>query len=205
VFAKGLVSAGVAAGRRAGHRGVVDRRGVDYGLYRGATLLKPNRRELAEATQMPVGRDEEIVAAARAANADSFIRTLPQGYESAVGERGVKLSGGQRQRIAIARAILKNPRILILDEATSALDSESEGLVQEALERLMANRTTFIIAHRLSTVKVANRIVALAGGRVIEQGTHDQLMALGGLYYRLYTLQYNRDTLAALPTGSVDV
>lgn len=141
--------------------------------------------------------DEEIVAAARAANADEFIRTLPGGYDSIVGERGLKLSGGQRQRVAIARAILKNSRILILDEATSALDSESEGLVQEALERLMHNRTTFIIAHRLSTVKVANRIVVLERGRVVEQGTHEQLMALGGLYYRLYSLQFNRDATVA--------
>lgn len=141
--------------------------------------------------------DEEIVAAARAANADEFIRALPGGYDSIVGERGLKLSGGQRQRVAIARAILKNSRILILDEATSALDSESEGLVQEALERLMQNRTTFIIAHRLSTVKVANRIVVLDRGRVVEQGTHEQLMALGGLYYRLYSLQFNRDATVA--------
>lgn len=141
--------------------------------------------------------DEEIVAAARAANADEFIRAMPGGYDSIVGERGLKLSGGQRQRVAIARAILKNSRILILDEATSALDSESEGLVQEALERLMQNRTTFIIAHRLSTVKIANRIVVLERGRVVEQGTHDELMALGGLYYRLYTLQFSRDATVA--------
>ena len=141
--------------------------------------------------------DEEIIAAARAANADEFIRALPGGYNSLVGERGLKLSGGQRQRVAIARAILKNSRILILDEATSALDSESEGLVQEALERLMQNRTTFIIAHRLSTVKVANRIVVLDRGCVVEQGTHEELMALGGLYYRLYNLQFNRDVTVA--------
>jgi subfamily B ATP-binding cassette protein MsbA len=144
--------------------------------------------------------DDELFAAARAANADRFIRALPQGYETPVGERGVKLSGGQRQRVAIARALLKDPRILILDEATSSLDSESEGLVQEALERLMQNRTTFIIAHRLSTVQVAHRIVALESGRVVEQGTHAQLMALRGLYYRLYTLQFHRDAAPA-PAG----
>ncbi|MDQ5852400.1 MAG: ABC transporter ATP-binding protein/permease [Chloroflexota bacterium] len=144
--------------------------------------------------------DEELFAAAQAANADRFIRALPQGYETPVGERGVKLSGGQRQRVAIARALLKDPRILILDEATSSLDSESEGLVQEALERLMQNRTTFIIAHRLSTVQVAHRIVALESGRVVERGTHAQLMALRGLYYRLYTLQFHRDAAPA-PAG----
>jgi subfamily B ATP-binding cassette protein MsbA len=147
--------------------------------------------------------DEEIVEAARAANADAFIRALPQGYETTVGDRGIKLSGGQRQRIAIARALLKNPGILILDEATSALDSESEELVQEALERLMRNRTTFIIAHRLSTVKVAHRIVVLERGRIVEQGTHDELMLRGGLYSRLYNLQFSREPVAvqAAATG----
>lgn len=138
--------------------------------------------------------DAEIFEAARSANADRFIRDLPQGYNTPSGERGVKLSGGQRQRIAIARALLKNPRILILDEATSALDSESEGLVQEALERLMQNRTTFIIAHRLSTVRIAHRIIVLDHGRIVEQGTHEELMALNGIYYRLYSLQFGRDT-----------
>jgi subfamily B ATP-binding cassette protein MsbA len=131
----------------------------------------------------------EIEAAARAANAHDFVMQLHMGYETAVGERGIKLSGGQRQRIAIARAILKDPRILILDEATSSLDSESEQAVQEALERLMRERTTFVIAHRLSTIVRADRIVVLENGRVAEQGTHAELIARQGLYQRLYSLQ----------------
>ncbi|MCA9993583.1 MAG: ATP-binding cassette domain-containing protein, partial [Anaerolineales bacterium] len=130
--------------------------------------------------------------AARAANAHDFIlQDLPDGYETMVGERGVKLSGGQRQRVAIARAILKDPRILILDEATSSLDSESESLVQDALERLMAGRTSFVIAHRLSTVINADWVLVLDQGRVVEQGTHGQLLANpAGLYTRLYEMQF---------------
>jgi subfamily B ATP-binding cassette protein MsbA len=134
--------------------------------------------------------DDEVMAAARDANADGFIRSFTDGYASTVGERGVKLSGGQRQRIAIARAILRNPKILLLDEATSALDSESEAAVQTALERLMVGRTTFIIAHRLSTVRHAHRIVVMEGGRIVQTGTHEALMKEPGLYQRLHELQF---------------
>lgn len=133
---------------------------------------------------------EEIEAAAKAANAHDFIMQLTDGYETKLGDRGVNLSGGQRQRIAIARAILKNPRILILDEATSALDTESERMVQEALDRLMVGRTSFVIAHRLSTVKNADKILVLEKGNLVESGTHDELLALDGLYAHLYKIQY---------------
>ena len=136
----------------------------------------------------------EIEAAAQAANAHDFILTLADGYATRVGERGVKLSGGQRQRLAIARALLKNPRILILDEATSSLDTESEQAVQEALERLMRDRTTFVIAHRLSTITNADWIIVLADGRIAEQGTHAELLAReDGLYRRMYALQFRWD------------
>ena len=134
--------------------------------------------------------DDEVYAAAKAANALEFIDKLPEGMQTMVGERGNSLSGGQRQRIAIARAILKNPKILILDEATSALDTESEKLVQEALERLMKGRTAFVIAHRLSTIKNADRIVVLKQGRIEEFGTHEQLLDRDGLYSHLYSVQF---------------
>ena len=133
---------------------------------------------------------EEIEAAAKAANAHDFIMQLTDGYETKLGDRGVNLSGGQRQRIAIARAILKNPRILILDEATSALDTESERIVQEALDRLMVGRTSFVIAHRLSTIKNADKILVLEKGCLVEAGTHDELIAMDGLYAHLYKIQY---------------
>ena len=139
----------------------------------------------------PGASAEEIEQAARQANAHGFIQAFPEGYATLVGDRGIKLSGGQRQRVAIARAILKNPAILILDEATSSLDSESERLIQEALESLMQGRTSFIIAHRLATVRHADRIIVIDGGRVVESGTHDELQAIeGGIYRRLAALQF---------------
>ena len=141
----------------------------------------------------PGAPDTEVEAAARAANAHDFIAAFPDAYETVVGERGVKLSGGQRQRVAIARALLKDPRILILDEATSSLDSESESLVQEALETLMQGRTVFVIAHRLSTIRSADRILVLDDGRIVQAGSHDALLAQGGLYSELYRKQFRRD------------
>jgi subfamily B ATP-binding cassette protein MsbA len=132
----------------------------------------------------------QVQAAARAANAHDFVSQLPDGYQTLLGERGTRLSGGERQRIAIARALLRDPPILILDEATSALDMESERLVQEAIDRLMAHRTTFVIAHRLATVQHAHLIVVLAEGRIVERGSHATLYAAGGLYRRLHDMQF---------------
>jgi subfamily B ATP-binding cassette protein MsbA len=138
----------------------------------------------------PRATREEVLRAARIAHVDEFAEGFADGYETIVGERGVKLSGGQKQRVAIARAIVADPRILILDEATSSLDSESEALIQDGLRTLMKGRTTFVIAHRLSTVRNADQIAVLEGGLIVERGTHDELMAVGGRYRALYEKQY---------------
>ena len=156
-------------------------------LFR-TTVLENIRSGRLDAT------DEEVLQAAVAANADEFIRELPEGYETKLGERGLNLSGGQRQRIAIARAILKNPRVLILDEATSALDTESEKIVQEALDKLMIGRTSFVIAHRLSTIFNADQIYVVENGHVREHGTHEELLAKGGLYSNLYNIQFRQNS-----------
>ena len=144
----------------------------------------------------PDAGDDEVFAAARAAFADDFIRALPEGYATHLGERGVRLSGGQRQRISIARAMLKNPPLLLLDEATSALDAESERMVQAALEAAMQGRTTVVIAHRLATVLRADRIVVMEGGRIVDEGTHAELVARGGLYARLAAMQFGLEELS---------
>ena len=135
--------------------------------------------------------DDEVIAAAKSANADDFIKNLPQGYQTPIGERGLNLSGGQRQRMAIARAMLKNPQILILDEATSALDTESEKIVQSALDELMRGRTSFVIAHRLSTIFSADQIFVVDKGKICEFGTHQELLKLNGVYSHLYNIQFS--------------
>ncbi|MFT5434919.1 MAG: ABC-type multidrug transport system fused ATPase/permease subunit, partial [Myxococcota bacterium] len=176
--------------------------GVDYPAFDSSWL----RRQVGVVSQEPIlfattiaenirygapgASEAEVIAAARAANAHDFVTSFPDGYETLVGERGARLSGGQKQRVAIARALLKNPRLLILDEATSALDAESEHLVQEALNRLMQGRTTLVIAHRLSTVRDAHRVVVLDDARVAQQGTHDELVSVDGIYRRLVERQF---------------
>jgi len=182
----------------------IDLRDMERADFRRAIALVPQEPVIFAATARenirfgrPDATDAEVETAARAAYAHDFLMALPQGYDSPVGERGVMLSGGQRQRIAIARAMLRDAPILLLDEATSALDSESERLVQEAVDRLARGRTTVIVAHRLATVKKADRIVVLEDGRVVAQGTHEQLVAEGGLYARLARLQFTEGAVAA--------
>ncbi|NMA32065.1 MAG: ATP-binding cassette domain-containing protein, partial [Candidatus Methanofastidiosa archaeon] len=138
----------------------------------------------------PDATEEEIIEAAKNANAHEFIMELPNGYDTDIGQRGIKLSGGQKQRLSIARVFLKNPPILIFDEATSALDNESEKVVQQSLEKLAKNRTTFVIAHRLSTIKNAKKILVLTENGIAEEGTHEELLALNGLYAQLYNMQF---------------
>lgn len=138
----------------------------------------------------PAASDEEIMNAAKHANAHDFIMNLPNGYHSEIGQRGVKLSGGQKQRVSIARVFLKNPPILILDEATSALDNESESIIKESLELLAKGRTTIVIAHRLSTIRNVQRIIVVTKDGIVEQGTHDELLANNGMYANLYAKQF---------------
>ncbi len=175
----------------------IDLRRLRLGELRAVIAIVPQETTLFNGTvedNIRYGRldasSDEIVGAAREANADEFIRTLPDGYRTVVGERGIRLSGGQRQRIAIARAMLRDPRILILDEATSALDSHSEALIEGALDRMLPGRTTFIIAHRLSTIRRAAKILYIEGGQVREMGSHESLLALGGSYARLHAAQF---------------
>ena len=176
----------------------VDLRSADPADIRAHMAMVPQEMVIFAASardNLRYGRwdatDEEIWAAARAANAEDFLRALPQGLETFLGEGGARLSGGQRQRVAIARALLRNAPILLLDEATSALDAESERLVQEALDRLMRDRTTIVIAHRLATVRAADRIIVMDAGRIVEEGRHDSLILRGGLYARLARLQFD--------------
>ncbi len=178
----------------------VDLRELRLVELRGAIGIVPQEPALFSGTvgeniayARPGASQSDIEAAARAAHAHEFIERLPQRYDTVVGERGVKLSGGQRQRVAIARALLKDPAVLVLDEATSNLDTESERLIEDAMERLLVGRTTLIIAHRLSTVRRADRIVALDHGRIVEEGTHAELLARGGVYARLYQRQFRND------------
>ena len=153
----------------------------------------------------PEASDEEFAKACSIARVDEFAERFPEGYATIVGERGVKLSGGQRQRLSIARAILADPRILILDEATSSLDSESEAMIQAGLNFLMQGRTTFVIAHRLSTIRKADQILVVEQGQIVERGTHEQLYALGGRYFDLYTRQHGLETNLFLAPGEGDV
>jgi subfamily B ATP-binding cassette protein MsbA len=163
------------------------------GLVPQETLLFSSSVRENIAYGRPDATDDEVAAAARAAHAHEFIQLLQEGYDTRVGERGIKLSGGQRQRVSIARAILKDPAVLILDEATSSLDTESEALIEDALNHLLKGRTTLIIAHRLSTVRRADRVLVLDRGEIVEEGTHAELLAKSGLYARLYARQFRED------------
>jgi subfamily B ATP-binding cassette protein MsbA len=156
----------------------------DVQLFRGSVLENIRYGRIG-------ATDDEVRAAARDANVDDYVQNFPDGYATQVGERGVRLSGGERQRIAIARAVLRDPRILILDEATSALDTHSETMIEQALDRLLPGRTTLIIAHRLSTVRRANKVLFIEAGRVVEIGTHDELLSKGGAYARLHEAQFS--------------
>jgi ATP-binding cassette subfamily B protein len=187
----------------------VDIRDLSLHTLRGAIGIVPQDTVIFSANALEnirYGRadasDAEVIAAAKLAAAHEFIERLPEGYQSFLGERGVRLSGGQRQRIAIARALLKNPPLLLLDEATSALDAESERLVQGALEAAMVGRTTLIIAHRLATVQRADRIIVMEDGRIVETGTHASLVALGGIYANLAALQFHHVHVESLPAHS---
>jgi subfamily B ATP-binding cassette protein MsbA len=175
----------------------IDIRDLRLADLRGAIGIVPQEPALFSGTvreniayARPGATVAEVEAAARAAHAHEFVERLQQGYDTLVGERGVKLSGGQRQRVAIARALLKNPAVLVLDEATSSLDNESERLIEDAMERLLVGRTTLIIAHRLSTVRRADRLIVMDHGRIVEEGSHTALLARGGLYARLYQHQF---------------
>jgi subfamily B ATP-binding cassette protein MsbA len=174
-----------------------------FGIVSQETILFHDTVRANIAYGSPGATQEEIQRAATAAYAHGFISALPQGYDTVVGERGTELSGGQRQRLAIARAILKDPPILIFDEATSALDTEAERLVQQAIERLLAGRTVFVIAHRLSTVQRAHQILVLDGGRIVERGNHQSLLESGGLYRHLYELQFSEKPSRSKTSGPV--
>jgi subfamily B ATP-binding cassette protein MsbA len=177
---------------------------VQLGLVLQESFLFDGNIRQNVAFSRPNATEEEILQACRIANVDEFATRLKDGYDTVVGERGVKLSGGQKQRVSIARAILADPRILILDEATSSLDSESESLIQTGLAYLMKSRTTFVIAHRLSTIRRADQILVVEGGRIVERGTHAQLYAAQGRYFDLYTRQHGLEANLFLAPGEGD-